>query len=85
MVEKPRDIPPPVRPPCVEIGDYEINTWYSSPYPEEYVKKKIYICEFCLSYMKEDRTLARHNVSTQDRVFVELNDRNLIVQLFDED
>ena len=27
--------------------------WYQSPYPEEYtVLPKIYICEFCLKYMK---------------------------------
>ncbi len=25
-------------PPCIEFGKYEINTWYSSPYPQEYAK-----------------------------------------------
>ena len=30
-----------------------IKVWYQSPYPEEYtVLPKIYICEFCLKYMK---------------------------------
>ena len=33
----------------IEIGRYEVDTWYYSPYPEEYCKdKKLYICEFCL-------------------------------------
>lgn len=53
--------PPPRCPPDIEIGDYIIDTWYSSPYPQEYVKERIYICEFCLSYMKNYKTLARHN------------------------
>ena len=31
------------------FGNYEIDTWYFSPYPEEYEKcKRLYICEFCL-------------------------------------
>ncbi|PVD30364.1 hypothetical protein C0Q70_09628 [Pomacea canaliculata] len=33
----------------MEIGRFEIGTWYSSPYPEEYARlPKIYLCEFCL-------------------------------------
>ena len=33
--------------------------WYQSPYPEEYtVLPKIYICEFCLKYMKAYRFVA---------------------------
>lgn len=46
----------------IVIGKYEIDTWYFSPYPEEYVKdsKKLHLCEFCLKYMKRARTLERH-------------------------
>lgn len=45
----------------LEIGCYEINTWYSSPYPEEYAKlPKIYLCEFCLKYMRTATILRRH-------------------------
>lgn len=25
-------------PPCIEFGKYEIQTWYSSPYPQEYAR-----------------------------------------------
>lgn len=45
------------------IGYYEINTWYFSPYPSEFtINKILYICEFCLKYMKNKCTLIRHYV-----------------------
>ncbi|XP_065923499.1 histone acetyltransferase KAT6B isoform X3 [Magallana gigas] len=48
-------------PPCIEFGKYEIQTWYSSPYPQEYAKlPKLYICEYCLKYMKSRNILQRH-------------------------
>ncbi|XP_064627200.1 histone acetyltransferase KAT6A-like isoform X3 [Lineus longissimus] len=48
-------------PPCIEFGKYEINTWYSSPYPQEYARlPKLFICEFCLKYMKSRSILQRH-------------------------
>ncbi len=78
-------------PSSIQIGRYEIVTWYSSPYPQEYAgyvyrknetlhlskKKKIvdlhkllllfsnrleklYLCEFCLKYMKSKSVLYRH-------------------------
>ena len=25
-------------PPCIEFGKWEIDTWYSSPYPQEYAR-----------------------------------------------
>ena len=46
---------------CIEIGRYEIDTWYYSPYPDEYCKdNKLFICEFCLKYMRKRKTLIRH-------------------------
>ncbi|XP_052068323.1 histone acetyltransferase KAT6B-like isoform X3 [Mytilus californianus] len=48
-------------PPCIEFGKYEIQTWYSSPYPQEYARlPKLYICEFCLRFVKSRKMLARH-------------------------
>ncbi|XP_052262830.1 histone acetyltransferase KAT6B-like isoform X5 [Dreissena polymorpha] len=48
-------------PPCIEFGKYEIQTWYSSPYPQEYARlPKLYICEYCLKYMKSRSVLQRH-------------------------
>jgi len=45
----------------IEMGKYEVDTWYFSPYPEEFTScKKLYLCEFCLKYMKKKKTLTRH-------------------------
>lgn len=45
----------------IHIGKYEIDTWYFSPYPEEYGKvPKLWICEYCLKYMRFEKTYARH-------------------------
>ena len=45
----------------IELGKYEIDTWYFSPYPDEYCsEEKLHICEFCLKYMKKRKTLDRH-------------------------
>lgn len=48
-------------PAMIEFGKYEIKTWYSSPYPQEYaMQPKLYLCEFCLKYMKSRTILKRH-------------------------
>ena len=48
-------------PPMIEIGKYRIKTWFSSPYPQEYAMlPKLYICEFCLKYVKSASILERH-------------------------
>ncbi|XP_065495089.1 histone acetyltransferase KAT6B isoform X2 [Caloenas nicobarica] len=48
-------------PSVIEFGKYEIQTWYSSPYPQEYARlPKLYLCEFCLKYMKSKNILLRH-------------------------
>lgn len=45
----------------IQLGKYEIDTWYFSPYPEEYRKQsKLFICEFCLSYMKRETSYRYH-------------------------
>jgi hypothetical protein len=39
MSEECSPTPPQSRfPPCIEFGKYEIQTWYSSPYPQEYAR-----------------------------------------------
>nr|XP_033797274.1 histone acetyltransferase KAT6B isoform X9 [Geotrypetes seraphini] len=48
-------------PSVIEFGKFEIQTWYSSPYPQEYARlSKLYLCEFCLKYMKSKNILQRH-------------------------
>ncbi len=48
---------------CIEFGRYEVDTWYYSPYPDEYCKEeRLYICEFCLKYLRKKKTLEAHKV-----------------------
>jgi hypothetical protein len=45
----------------IQIGKYLIDTWYSAPYPEEYnMLKTLYLCPYCLKYMRSEFTLSRH-------------------------
>ncbi|KAK1315201.1 putative MYST-like histone acetyltransferase 1 [Acorus calamus] len=45
----------------IELGRYEIETWYFSPFPPEYSDcSKLYFCEFCLNFMKRKEQLQRH-------------------------
>ncbi|WVR09292.1 hypothetical protein IAU60_006357 [Kwoniella sp. DSM 27419] len=49
----------------IRFGQYEIDTWYSAPYPEEYAQVpdgKLWLCEFCLKYMKSGFVNDRHRV-----------------------
>ncbi|KAF9291901.1 hypothetical protein BGZ68_001455 [Mortierella alpina] len=47
----------------IQFGDWEIDTWYVAPYPEEYSQHPIlYICEFCLKYMKSSFMAGRHRL-----------------------
>ncbi|CAF4984912.1 unnamed protein product [Rotaria sp. Silwood1] len=43
------------------IGQYEIDCWYHSPFPDEYGKQRLlYICEHCMKYMRLKTTYCRH-------------------------
>ncbi|KAI9258248.1 acyl-CoA N-acyltransferase [Sporodiniella umbellata] len=45
----------------ISFGNYLIDTWYIAPYPEEYSQSRIlYICEFCMKYMKSQFVAQRH-------------------------
>jgi len=45
----------------VQFGKYEIDAWYFSPYPDDYGKQsKLWICEYCLKYMKLEKTYRYH-------------------------
>ncbi|XP_022245714.1 histone acetyltransferase KAT6B-like [Limulus polyphemus] len=48
-------------PVSIEFGCFDIQTWYSSPFPQEYARlSKLFICEFCLKYLKSRNILQRH-------------------------
>jgi histone acetyltransferase HTATIP len=45
----------------VQIGKYEVDAWYFSPYPKEYAHLPVlYLCEFCLSFFPSQMMLTRH-------------------------
>ncbi|ODV67838.1 hypothetical protein HYPBUDRAFT_161350 [Hyphopichia burtonii NRRL Y-1933] len=47
----------------IQFRDYEIDTWYTAPYPEEYSQSKIlYVCEHCLKYMISPVSYERHQL-----------------------
>ncbi|CAF1051676.1 unnamed protein product [Rotaria sordida] len=48
-------------PPYIVFGSELIKTWYSSSYPQEYARvPRLFICEFCLKYMKCEEVYDRH-------------------------
>ncbi|XP_058832678.1 histone acetyltransferase KAT8-like [Topomyia yanbarensis] len=52
----------------LRFGKYEIDTWYFSPYPEEYGKVgTLYVCEYCLRYMRLAKTLLHHKTTCSRR------------------
>ena len=45
----------------VQMGSYEIEPWYFSPYPAEFTDcDLVYVCEFCLCYYGDDFQFRRH-------------------------
>ncbi|KAJ1721935.1 Histone acetyltransferase [Coemansia erecta] len=45
----------------IEMGEFQVEPWYFSPYPVEYAYTPIlYICEFCLCYYADHTQYARH-------------------------
>lgn len=49
----------------IRFGTFDIDTWYTAPYPEEYAQVpdgRLWLCEFCLKYMKSGFVAGRHRV-----------------------
>lgn len=49
----------------IRFGEFDIQTWYDAPFPEEYANipdGRLWICEFCLKYMKSRFGAVRHRV-----------------------
>ena len=45
----------------IQFGKYEIDAWYFSPFPDDFGKQsKLWICEFCLKYMKFEKSYKYH-------------------------
>lgn len=45
----------------IVMGEWEVEAWYFSPFPPAYCDiDTLYVCEYCLSYMKHRKTYRRH-------------------------
>ncbi|KAG7089863.1 hypothetical protein E1B28_011507 [Marasmius oreades] len=61
---------PTLRIRSIRFGPYEIKTWYDAPFPEEYANipdGRLWICEFCLKYMKGKFGAVRHRTKCKAR------------------
>ncbi|KAL1739967.1 acyl-CoA N-acyltransferase, partial [Schizophyllum fasciatum] len=55
---------------CIRFGPYDIRTWFDAPFPEEYSNipdGRLWICEFCLKYMKSRFSAGRHRLKCKVR------------------
>ncbi|KAJ7678480.1 hypothetical protein B0H17DRAFT_944489 [Mycena rosella] len=60
----------PLRISTIRFGQYDIKTWYNAPFPEEYATipdGRLWICEFCLKYMKSRFGATRHRMKCKAR------------------
>lgn len=47
----------------IEVGEWTMDTWYYSPFPKEFLGyKKLYVCEFCLKFLRSPEASERHRV-----------------------
>jgi histone acetyltransferase MYST4 len=65
-----RNDPETLRIKTIRFGQYDIKTWYDAPFPEEYASipdGRMWICEFCLKYMKSRFQAMRHRLKCKVR------------------
>lgn len=61
---------PTLRIRTIRFGEYDIQTWYDAPFPEEYANLpdgRLWICEFCLKYMRSQFISIRHKMKCKMR------------------
>jgi histone acetyltransferase MYST1 len=52
----------------IYMGGWEVECWYFSPYPDEYADADtLYVCEFCLKYMRKKKTFRKHKAECEMR------------------
>ncbi|KCV70289.1 hypothetical protein H696_02619 [Fonticula alba] len=48
---------------AVVLGKHEMDAWYFSPYPDEFAgARRLFICPYCLKYMRSPVTYERHKI-----------------------
>ncbi|SCV69520.1 BQ2448_2540 [Microbotryum intermedium] len=55
---------------AIRFGEFEIETWYQAPFPEEFSRVadgRLWICEFCLKYTKGGFQASRHRLKCKTR------------------
>ena len=58
----------------IQLGKFRIRPWYFSPYPQELTAQPIvYLCEFCLKFVKSFHCLKRHKVSMFSLLGIDFN------------
>lgn len=61
---------PTLRIRIIRFGRYDIHPWYDAPFPEEYANipdGRLWICEFCLKYMRSGFAFGRHKMKCKAR------------------
>ncbi|KAK4053187.1 Histone acetyltransferase [Microbotryomycetes sp. JL201] len=54
----------------IRFGEFEIKTWYQAPFPDEFSRipdGRLWLCEFCLKYMKTEFQHSRHKLKCKTR------------------
>ncbi|KAM5538485.1 hypothetical protein V8D89_007818 [Ganoderma adspersum] len=54
----------------IRFGEFDIDTWYDAPFPEEYAAipdGRLWMCEYCLKYMKSRFSATRHQLKCKVR------------------
>ncbi|KAI0261497.1 hypothetical protein BC834DRAFT_465974 [Gloeopeniophorella convolvens] len=54
----------------IRFGEFDVQTWYDAPFPEEYANipdGRLWICEFCLKYNKSRFGASRHGLKCKSR------------------
>jgi histone acetyltransferase MYST1 len=51
----------------VIMGGWEVEAWYFSPYPDEYNVDVLFVCEYCLKYMRRRTTYHQHKATCTHR------------------
>ena len=63
----------------VVFGQYDIVTWFYSPYPEEFVPtgkflSKLFVCPRCFKYTANESAASGHQVRAYSFIFTLIND-----------
>lgn len=44
----------------IDLGGHKVETWYFSPFPREFHKDIVFVCDFCLNFFLEKEQKEKH-------------------------